>query len=175
MIVFNKGSFTLTGKNVTVVAEPKEPQAVFGAAEQSKQIGWWKGTLKRLDNDQLIEQNAHILQNDGMFKQVVKKYNNVTMIPFRAYFSALEPLSVLNFFTKYKHTENGIEDGDETDFPADEYESDGEMDDETGISPIMQTIDSDGTCHYYDLQGRQLNGKPNKGFYIRNGKKVIIK
>ena len=43
----------------------------------------------------------------------------------------------------------------------------------TGIVPTIQTIEADGTSRYFDLQGRMLNGKPNKGVYIENGKKVI--
>ena len=43
----------------------------------------------------------------------------------------------------------------------------------TGILPTIQTIEADGTSRYFDLQGRMLNGKPNKGVYIENGKKVI--
>ena len=27
----------------------------------------------------------------------------------------------------------------------------------------------------YDLQGRRLNGKPSKGVYIENGRKVVTK
>ena len=27
---------------------------------------------------------------------------------------------------------------------------------------------------YYDLQGRRLNGKPQRGIYIKNGKKTIV-
>jgi len=34
-------------------------------------------------------------------------------------------------------------------------------------------IDNDG---WYDLNGRKLNGKPSqKGVYIKNGKKIVIK
>lgn len=44
----------------------------------------------------------------------------------------------------------------------------------TGIEPTIQTIDADGTSRYFDLQGRLLNGKPVKGLFIENGKKVII-
>lgn len=43
----------------------------------------------------------------------------------------------------------------------------------TGIQPTIQTIDADGTSRYFDLQGRLLNGKPVKGLYIENGKKII--
>jgi hypothetical protein len=42
-------------------------------------------------------------------------------------------------------------------------------------NPIIQTIESDGTSRYFDLQGRMLNGKPVKGLYIEDGRKIIIK
>jgi len=45
----------------------------------------------------------------------------------------------------------------------------------TGISPILQTIEADGTSRYFDIQGRMLNGKPDKGLYIEKGKKVFVK
>jgi hypothetical protein len=45
----------------------------------------------------------------------------------------------------------------------------------TGIQPTLITIEADGTCRYFDLQGRMLNGKPDKGLYIENGKKVIYR
>jgi len=33
----------------------------------------------------------------------------------------------------------------------------------TGIGATFRTIDTDGTNRYFDLQGRMLNGKPEKG------------
>ena len=45
----------------------------------------------------------------------------------------------------------------------------------TGILPTIQTIDADGSSRYFDIQGRMLNGKPDKGLYIENGKKVLVK
>ena len=45
----------------------------------------------------------------------------------------------------------------------------------TAIAPVVRTIDADGTERYYDMSGRQLNGKPQKGMYIHNGKKHINK
>ena len=95
---------------------------------------------------------------------------------FRGYFEMIEPTGVNGYIIKYLHTENGAESGNETDFPTDDYEGYADIpDDETAIRPVIQTIDGDGTSHYYDLQGRPLNGKPNKGVYIQNGKKIIIK
>lgn len=37
----------------------------------------------------------------------------------------------------------------------------------------IRVDDEDGTSRYYDLNGRLLPGKPQKGMYIHNGKKVI--
>lgn len=47
-------------------------------------------------------------------------------------------------------------------------------DDATGIDTI-ETIDQDGTRRYYDLNGRELQGKPGKGIVITNGRKVVNK
>ena len=39
----------------------------------------------------------------------------------------------------------------------------------TGIEATFRTIDTDGTNRYFDLQGRMLNGKPEKGlFFLKN-------
>lgn len=45
----------------------------------------------------------------------------------------------------------------------------------TGINPIIQTIEADGSTRYFDLQGRLLQGKPEKGMYVLDGKKIITK
>lgn len=42
-----------------------------------------------------------------------------------------------------------------------------------GIRNINAERATDGT--YYDLSGRKLNGKPEKGVYILNGKKILVK
>ena len=50
-----------------------------------------------------------------------------------------------------------------------EYEG---SDDPTGItSPLRET--EEGAI--FDLQGRKLQGKPARGIYIKNGKKILIK
>lgn len=43
----------------------------------------------------------------------------------------------------------------------------------TGIQPTIRAIDADGTSHFYDLQGREINGTPDKGLFIYDGKKVV--
>jgi hypothetical protein len=39
----------------------------------------------------------------------------------------------------------------------------------------FRTIDADGTSRYFDMQGRMLNAKPEKGLYIENGKKMLTR
>ena len=41
----------------------------------------------------------------------------------------------------------------------------------TGISPLSNSQWSNGQM--YDLQGRLLNHRPQKGFFIQNGKKYV--
>lgn len=47
--------------------------------------------------------------------------------------------------------------------------------DTSGIEPVIQTIEADGTHRYFDMLGRPLNHKPEQGIYIDNDKKVIAK
>ena len=49
------------------------------------------------------------------------------------------------------------------------FEDNGEA---TDIQQI-RTIDADGTERYFDLNGKLLPGKPQKGMYIHNGKKYM--
>jgi hypothetical protein len=47
-----------------------------------------------------------------------------------------------------------------------------------GVTAVkgIPTVDGNRNTPYYDLQGRQLNGKPTqKGVYINKGKKIIVK
>ena len=50
----------------------------------------------------------------------------------------------------------------------------GDDDNTTGISlPEAVIIEGDGPI--FDLSGRQVTGQPQKGIYVKNGKKVVIK
>ena len=173
VIVVEKGSLNLSAKNVTIVPTPKEPQAVK-TINGTKDVGWWAGTFKRMDNNEMLEEKAYIIQSNGTFRCSAEKYSYMYIYPFRGYFSASEPLDSEIYQMKFIQTENGVETGEETDFPADEFYSDCDIDDATGID-TMSDVRSKMEEVYYDLQGRKLSGKPNKGIYIQNGKKIIIK
>ena len=67
------------------------------------------------------------------------------------------------------------ETGEVEEFPSADFENDFFSGEETTISPIIRTIEADGSSRYFDLQGRQLTAPAAKGIYIRDGKKVMNK
>ena len=174
IVVVEKGSLTFTGKDVLVKEVPMEPTIVKNA-DASKEMGWWCGTFKRLENEELVEHKAYVIQKNGTFRLFERVYASRPYVsPFRAYFSALEPIGSV-YQLKFIRTENGEEVGDVTDFPADLFDSDFDLDGETGITTLNVERGTLNDDSWYTLDGRKLSGKPNKGIYIRNGKKIIIK
>jgi hypothetical protein len=49
-----------------------------------------------------------------------------------------------------------------------------QLDEVDGIDTIL-TVERDGNETYYDLSGRKLNGRPQRGVYIHHGKKYVNK
>ena len=177
VVVVEKGSLTFTGKDVLVKEVPLEPQIVKNA-DASKEMGWWNATFKKLTNEELVENKAYVIQKNGTFELFEKLYASRPYVnPFRAYFSALEPIGSV-YQMKFIRTENGEEVGDVTDFPADEFYSDSDIDDATGISltPAPSPTGEGRSGAWHDLQGRQLSGKPSApGVYVKDGQKIIVK
>ena len=174
ILVVGKGSITFSGKNVLVKEVPMEPEIIKNA-DHSKELGYWRANFKRYDNQELVEQQAYTLQRNGTFRHIDKIYaTNPYAAPFIGYFTAMEPIGT-SFKMKYIRTENGVETGEETDFPADLFYSDADIyDDAVGISEIVNSTSSNSK--WFDLQGRKLSGKPAaKGVYILGGQKMIFK
>lgn len=144
------------------------------ADDETKQIGWWKSTFARIDNAQMLEEHIYIAQSNGTFRCPPKGYTTAFVNPFVGYFSALEPLANDNYTIKYVYTGQGTDDeeiGEVENFPADEFDSDTDFDISSDIQGVEGVKQSD---NWYDMQGRKLYNKPNKGVYIHNGQKVII-
>lgn len=110
----------------------------------------FKGTLVKIDNEHLYsaQQPTYILQSDGKWHMVPQNQPKAYVGPYRAYFQAASPSAARSL--------NMVIDDEGT----------------TALQQI-RTIDADGTERYYDLNGRQLNVKPQKGVYIVNGKKFV--
>ena len=113
-----------------------------------------RGTFDAIDNKTANEMGAYILQSDGDWHPVASSTDaekKAVILPYRAYLlgntNAARSRSI--GMTLYEEGVTGIEN--------------------------IETIDEDGTHRYYDLDGRELPGKPLRGMYIFNGKKYINK
>ena len=173
LLVLSKGSLTFNGKNVLVQPVPMEPETVINA-DGSKKLGYWCSNFRRLENEELVEEKAYIMQSNGTFRHIEKVYASKPYIArYVAYFSAAEPIGT-SFKMKFIQTENGVETSEETDFPADEFYSDCDVEDVTSIHNSQFIIHNCGDV-WFDLFGRKLNGKPaTKGVYIVDGIKKVI-
>lgn len=106
-----------------------------------------RGTLKKISNKDAAEMHAYVLQSDHKFHLVTKDNPNVYIPAYRHYFLISDNTHVNNLSIEMVE------------------------DDPNGIQYI-ETLEEDGTATYYDLNGRVLPGKPNKGVYIKGNKKM---
>lgn len=111
-----------------------------------------RGTLKAISNKEAADLGAYILQSDGKWHPVTTAKTEGRILPFRVY-----------LLQSARHGAAPIE--------MSLISSNGDV---TGIDTI-ETIDRNGNSRYYDLQGREIDGRSAKGLVIKNGKKVIIK
>ena len=111
-----------------------------------------RGTLKAISNKEAADLGAYILQSDGKWHPVTTAKTEGKILPFRVY-----------LLQSARHGAAPIE-----------MSLIGNNGDVTGIDTI-ETIDRNGNSRYYDLQGREIDGRSAKGLVIKNGKKVIIK
>ena len=111
----------------------------------------FKGTTVEIPNSSLYDANkpAYLLQSDGKWHKVPQNNEKAYIGPYRTYFQATS--------SNARVLDMVLEDGETTDIQQ------------------IRTIDTDGTEHFYDMNGRLLSGKPQKGMYIHNGKKYINK
>lgn len=187
MIIVSKGDVDFNAidaklTNVTDGNVPVYDYKEWRLNDNYSQLGEWHGIFEsRWAND-----TEYSMNDDGVWEAIMK---GGSMNQFRSYlhvsgdlgafwFKQIPDVSNLptnkarSFDTKfYDQDENG--NGDVVDIPNLLYIGDftGDADGATGIVPTIRTIDRDGTENFFDLQGRRLNSKPNKGIYIENGKK----
>ncbi|MBR5655387.1 MAG: leucine-rich repeat protein [Prevotella sp.] len=112
------------------------------------------GTTVTIPNSKLYDadQAKYILQSDGNWHKVPANQPKAFVNAFRCYFRA-------DTTNPAKALATHFGDGDAT--PINQM--------------VIRTTDDDGTQHYYDLNGRRLSGKPERGLYIYGGKTYISK
>lgn len=108
------------------------------------------GTFRRIDYNEAAIGNYYVLQEDNVWKPVGGGHSNVTVPPYRAYLT-LDGTQTASFYIGFSDDTDGIS-SPESMSPADSS--------------------SDG---WLTLDGRHLNGKPEKkGIYIHGRKKVVV-
>ena len=186
VVVISKGEFRLDAEDVAVSATPSSTEYINkvydtfngGMSGDGKQVGWWRGTFRTIDNEEGSQMHAFGLSGTQwkVIRNDTERYRAGYLPPFRAYFLPLEHKNNHAYTSKFIYTEAGDEpDYEIKDFPAEFFDSDlpDDYSDADGIQPIIHTIDRDGTHRYFDLQGRSLNSRPSKGIYIDNGNKIM--
>ena len=153
--------FLVLSGDLSVYLDTHDPVTINCDVENLWQLGDYefKGTLVNIPNATLYDANkpAYLLQSDGNWHKVPQGQNNAYVRPYRAFFQAVSATNA-NALTAI--------------FKGDDIVTG--IDTAVGVenNTIIRTCDNDGSERYYDINGRRLNGKPQKGLYIHNGKKI---
>ena len=181
LIVVNEGTLRLQEEAVTLTAEAKEADddsnAVLLNYVDEQIAGYWLGSLKTIGHDEAVSRRAFTLTGDGSFQRITDGNPTWQWPAFRAMFCAKPNIIAQMLPTQYQLDANGVEDEEvDRSLPApDSYQGDNDGE-ATGFAPVIRTVNLDGTERWFDLNGRQLSGKPvKKGVYINKGNKVVIK
>ena len=131
---------------------PASTGALVTSANEWQAIGYtMRGTVNRIDNATAAEMGILTLTAAGEWQTVPSDNESAYIAPFRAYMLESTGTAGARVLTMRF------------------------SDDETTGVDTLRLIDSDGTERYYDLNGRELSGKPEHGIYIHNGQKHIAK
>ena len=194
LAVVDQGDVSLNAYNVALTAEPvndNERTAVNDYGEwffndNLKQVGQWVGSFKSISATEADSKNMFCLLEDGSWARFTSEDNaDARLNAFRGFFLADEEAetqakaraqatAVKSYHTLFSNA--GVASVSDSSIPDALhilYDADISSSTATGINPIIKTIEADGTSRYFDLQGRMLNGKPDKGLYIKNGKKFV--
>ena len=187
VIVVNKGTFRLEADNVIIKPNTIDIEVVHQSGDpydEAETIGYWKGTFHNITNADAAAMKAHTMSSDGYFRRISDEepYQGAYIGTFRAFFSPFES----DGFYRYKPMYSQDTQGDETPteeglkpFPADTYEGDYDFPgyDDIGTGIVIHTVNANGTHRYFDLMGRPLKDRPNRGLYIDRvaGKKQVRK
>lgn len=196
LVVVLKGQVNLSAAGVTLNnAIVDDEQNVVNSFEdwyfedKFTPVGKWNANFRSISDVEADTMNIYGLRDDGTWARFqseggVEKYR---LSAFRGYFEADasgdSPAAARMYVAPQPGTyksvfqvsdQQGTSTGENVNYDNLGYEgiipTAGTP---TGIQPTIVTIEADGTSRYFDLQGRMLKGKPYKGLYIDNGKKVI--
>ena len=190
MVVVSQGEIQFNAVDAKMTSKVAEGTPVYDYADwwygyQKTQIGTWNGTFDSVTGTG----EEYALQENGEWQRMS---SSSWMKPFRSYLRA-SGFSWLTYFRQNPDTyvriteqsrnivtrfyqQDGAGNGKVTEIPNLYFLGDINASEVNGIvAPTIHTIDLDGTHNYFDLQGHRLNGKPDKGIFIENGKKHVVR
>ena len=195
LAVVEQGEVSLNAYNVALTAEPVTDSERTAVNDYGKwffddnltKVGQWAGSFKSINATEADNKNMYCLLDDGSWARFTSEDNaDAKLNAFRGYYVAdaaasapaqhrAEAAAGKKYHTLFSNAGvSNVSDGNvpdalnilyEADIPTPSAEA-------SGINPVIQTIDADGNSRYFDLQGRMLDGKPVRGVYIKNGKKL---
>jgi len=173
LIVVHQGELELLGHS-KLITTASEGVRVYDWENREQPLGWWRGTLTKIESADAAAMMAYALQSVGDFRRIRPDTPQAWWGAFRSMYCPDE-LPGTNRFTINKGTFGGF--GGQT--PDITFEGDAEIDDETtGIETMYneQCTMNNSVGAWFSIDGRRLSDKPSRaGVYIYNGKKHIIK
>ena len=193
VVVVNFGSINLSAKGVKLTTSLKHEEladytAVYSFKDYKEYnagkitgfdpIGTWRGTYNAIENEEGAAMAAYGLFAHGKMKIICSDSEEERMGRIGTFRAFYEPKNHQSIGSKefdvviIPSLAGDLDEYEKQPFPAEVFGEDMP----TSIdNPIIHLIEADGSHRYFDLQGHQLNGKPNTGIYIKHGKKYIDK
>ena len=196
LAVVEHGDMRMDAVGVTLTSQPIADEKIvvnnyedWFFNDNLTKAGQWTGNFRSISATEADATNMFCLLDDGTWTRFTSQDNEGAKLnAFRAYFladaaadagegasktRAQAPANKENMMFRTMFSNAGV--GSVPDVLNMLFEADIPTPSPiaTGIRPTIQTIETDGTSRYFDLQGRMLNGKPDKGLYIENGKKMF--
>ena len=197
LAVVDKGDVSLNAYNVALTAEPVTDTDITVVNDYGEwffngdhvDVGQWIGNFKSISAQEADGMNMFCLLEDGSWVLFTPDDNpDAKLNAFRGYYRAYFTEGARRLDNRAQANRNpkayrtlfsnagvaNIGDGSVPDALNILYNADipTPTATPTDIQPTIKTIEADGTSRYFDLQGRMLDGKPDKGLYIENGKKI---
>lgn len=148
LVVTGAHDVSLTTDQEQQIPTYQQAIAAIGQSQINMSHYSLRGTTTTIKNQTAAGMGAFIMQADNLWHRVKKTegYTAVYIPPYRAFIlESAGPTGINTLSMEF-------------------------IDDADGIDSIL-TIDHDDTERWYDLNGRELPGKPQHGIYIHNGKK----
>ena len=171
LIVISQGELELMGHSkLTTTAD--QGVRVYDFTDREQPLGWWRGTLTKIESADAADMMAYALQKVGDFRRIRHDTPYAWWGAFRSMYCPDE-LPGTNKFTINRGAFNGL--GGQT--VTISFEGDAEIEDTTtGITITNYPDLTNEAGAWYDMLGRRLSGKPTlRGVYLYNGETLIIK